>query len=650
MSSKYRTLVGLSHAVPVPALFALDEELLDELWTNHGAMREEAQEVFAGIRLTAGAFLDRDLGRLDAVAAPQWADDADARLADLLARAGLSAAHALAVRSSGGIEDGAAHSFAGIFDSVLQVEGLAALKAAVSQVWRSAFSRRAAIERLRCGLLDAPLEMTVIVQRMVAAHWAGVAFSHDPIDGRPEMLIEAVQGLGDALVSGAAASQSVRWGEAGLTGDAPLRNEQEMLVELGAVVRTVESQLGTAVDVEWAFDGEQVWVLQARPITSLHAPKEDTDQAAWTDLYLAPDEDIAAFRPLPGFANYFRSKRRPLALLADAHGVAPGTALLVRGNAGGFADGSRMQALCARFGEESVVLDFSDGLRQQVLPTGELAARLRQVLGAKASTFVIRDYVRGDWGLITQPTGDGGVLCECSTDGLLAINRGSALTHTFFIDGDARVSGSQSAAAAPFGAREREQLHRATHAAVERFGPVQLEWVASGGRLRLIDFSPIKSLHIAQGSEETGEEPGRRTISPGFAHGAVLVVPADRQLEDISIAATVSISHMPSPESLGPAIARLAERARTGGGSMIVVAPRPYAALAALIPYVSGFVFEQASMLCHLAILLRESQIPAVASRELHARGLEGASLTIEARATSAAHTAHAACGSREAA
>lgn len=234
---------------------------------------------------------------------------------------------------------------------------------------------------------------------------------------------------------------------------------------------------------------------------------------------------------------------------------------------------------------------------------------------------MIRDYVRGDWGLITQPTGDGGVLCECSTDGLLAINRGSALTHTFFIDGDARVSGSQSAAAVPFGAREREQLHRATHAAVERFGSVQLEWVASGGRLRLIDFSPIKSLHIAQGSEGAGEEPGRRTISPGFAHGAVLMVPADRQLEDISIAATVSISHMPSPESLGPAIARLAERARAGGGSMIVVAPRPYAALAALIPYVSGFVFEQASMLCHLAILLRESQIPAVASRELHARG-----------------------------
>jgi len=635
MSSKYRTLVALSHAVPVPALFALDDAQLAALWPNHGALRDEVQEVFASIRLTAGAFLDRDLERLDAVAAPQWAADADARLAAHLAAAGLSAADALAVRSSGGIEDGAAHSFAGIFESVLHVEGMAALKEALSGVWRSAFSRRAAVERLRCGLLDAPLEMTVIVQRMVAARWAGVAFSHDPIDGRPELLIEAVQGVGDALVSGAAASQSVRWSEAGLVGDAPLRDAQEMLVELAAIVRTVEGQLGTAVDVEWACDGERVWVLQGRPITSLHAAADDAAHAEWTDLYLAADEDIAAFRPLPGFANYFRSKRRPLALLAHAHGVASGTALLVRGNAGGFEDAARMRALCARFGEDNVVLDFSDGLRQQVLPTGELASRLRQVLGTKASTFVIRDYVRGDWGLITQPTEDGGVLCECSADGLLAINRGSAQTQAFFIGSDRQVSGAQSAAAAPFGAREREQLHRTTHAAVARFGPVQLEWVTGAGQLRLIDFSPIKSLHIAQG-DDGHEEDGRRTISPGFAYGAALVVPADRHLEDISIAATVSISHMPSAESLGPAIVRLAERARAGGGSMIVVAPRPYAALAALIPYVSGFVFEQASMLCHLAILLRESQVPAVASRALYARGLAGESLTIEARAARA--------------
>lgn len=635
MSSKYRTLAALSHAVPVPALFALDDDLLAALWLNHATVREQAQEVLAGIRLTAGAFLDRDLERLEAIAAPLWAHDADDRLAAHMAAAGLSAMDALAVRSSGGIEDGAAHSFAGIFESVLHVKGRAALKEAVTRVWRSAFSRRAAIERLRCGLLDAPVEMTVIVQRMVDARWAGVAFSHDPIDGRAEMLVEAVQGLGDGLVSGAMVSQSVRWGAAGLAGDAPLRDAQDMLVELAAVVRTVEGHLGTAVDVEWAFDGERVWVLQGRPITSLGEAAEDAPHAGWTDLYLACDEDIAHFRPLPGFANYFRSKRRPLALLAHAHGVASGTALLVRGNADGFEEGSRMAALCERFGEESVVLDFSDSLRQQVLPTHELAPRLRQLLGAKASTFVIRDYVRGDWGLITQPTEDGGVLCECSTDGLLAINRGSAQTHAFFIGSDHRVSGAQAAAAAPFGARERQQLHGATHAAVARFGPVQLEWVSSGGQLRLIDFSPIKSLHAVLHDDGHAEQ-GRRTISPGFAHGPVLVVPSDGQLEDISIAATVSISHMPSAESLGPAMVRLAEKARAGGNTMIVVAPRPYAALAALIPYVGGFVFEQASMLCHLAILLRESQVPAVASPTLHARGLEAESLTIEARAAPA--------------
>lgn len=641
MSSKYRTLAALSGTVPVPALFALEEAQLAGLWCNFEAVRGQVRAVLDNIRLTAGAFLDRHLDQLDAIEPLQWAADADARLAALLSAAGLSLADALAVRSSGGIEDGAAHSFAGIFESVLGVHGLPALRDAVARVWRSGLSRRAVIERLRCGLLDAPVDMTVIVQKMVAARWAGVAFSHDPITAAPGLLVEAVPGLGDALVSGAATSLSVRCAATGFMGDAPLLAQPGMLAALAAAVRLIEQQLATAVDVEWAFDGNQVWVLQARPVTSLRTvrPAAGDDAAAtaaqWLDLYLAPDEDIATLRPLPGFANYFRTKRRPLALLAHAHGVPAGTALLVRASQAGLAQPDRMDALCARFHGPEVVLDFSDHLRQQVLPLTALAPRLRQVLGAQPASFVIRDYTRGDWGLITQPMDSegGDVFCECSADGLLAINRGSADTCSFAIDVHHRASGEAAGAAMPFTASQLRQLHRVTREAVGQLGQVQLEWVLAGGRLCLIDFSPLRSLHLTPG--ELGAD-GQRTISPGFAHGRALCVADDGALEDISIAATVSISHMPSADSLGPVVARLAERARAGGGSMIVVAPRPYAALAALIPYVGGFVFEQSSLLCHLAILLRESQLPAVASRALYGQAREGQALTIEARGAEA--------------
>ena len=62
---------------------------------------------------------------------------------------------------------------------------------------------------------------------------------------------------------------------------------------------------------------------------------------------------------------------------------------------------------------------------------------------------------------------------------------------------------------------------------------------------------------------------------------------------------------------------------RAHAGPVIVVSPRPYAALAPLLPYAAGFVFEQASTLCHLAILLREHGVPAIESEALYRQALK---------------------------
>ena len=109
----------------------------------------------------------------------------------------------LAVRSSAVGEDGASASFAGQFDTVLGVRAADAEAPwdAVRRVWASAFSAHASAYRARQG--GSPPRMAVVIQEMVDARTAGVAFSADPVRGRPDVaVVSAVHGLGEGLVSG----------------------------------------------------------------------------------------------------------------------------------------------------------------------------------------------------------------------------------------------------------------------------------------------------------------------------------------------------------------------------------------------------------------------------------------------------------------
>nr|WP_269815984.1 PEP-utilizing enzyme [Pseudomonas viridiflava] len=399
-----------------------------------------------------------------------------------------------------------------------------------------------------------------------------------------------------------------------------LEPHRGVLLEVAALASAACAALGTAADIEWAADENQVWLLQARPITSVRQVRTLAPVLNATELYTAGDEALASFRPLPDFAQYFRSKRRPLALFAQANGVAAGLALLISANRQGLEAQSLSQPVLDRLTTDQVVLDFSDQVRQQILSREELPARLFELSDERVVCFVVREFLKGDTGLITQACDDGSTTCEWSSEGLLAINRGIAKTSRAQL----RPESFHEIADAP-------QLHQITHAASELLGSVQLEWVRAGQHLHLIDFSPLS---IFAQVEELSEI---RSISPGYAEGPVVVVTAGRQLEQVSISATVSINSIPSSESLGAELQALERQLRAHHGQAIIVSPRPYAALASLLPFARGFVFEQASMLCHLSILLREHGVPAVESESLYRQGLAGRRITFSQSATTSA-------------
>ncbi|MGH7419936.1 MAG: PEP/pyruvate-binding domain-containing protein, partial [Candidatus Rokuibacteriota bacterium] len=176
-----------------------------------------------------------------------------------------------AVRSSSTAEDTQAASFAGQFETVLGVEAVG-LADAVLRVWRSASSDRAEAY----GGQGVPGSMAVLIQPMIAAAAAGVAFTSDPVTGRHRTVIEAVEGLGERLVSGAATPERWEMGEDGSL-DAPsgataLTAEQAQAI--GDLARRVEEHVGSPQDIEWAIAGGSLWLLQARPITTLPSAEQ----------------------------------------------------------------------------------------------------------------------------------------------------------------------------------------------------------------------------------------------------------------------------------------------------------------------------------------------------------------------------------------
>jgi phosphohistidine swiveling domain-containing protein len=192
-------------------------------------------------------------------------------------------APAFAVRSSALSEDLAAASFAGEFESVLDVRGANNMAQAIRTVVRSQASERVAAYSGAMGLTPAPATetMAVVVQRMVPADFAGVLFTADPVSGdRARMVGNFVRGLGDKLVSGEADAEhfSLAQPYGRYTGPAVLRRFGRQLFRLG---QRLEEELGAPQDVEWAIAGGRLALLQARPITTLRAHNPVTGE--WND-------------------------------------------------------------------------------------------------------------------------------------------------------------------------------------------------------------------------------------------------------------------------------------------------------------------------------------------------------------------------------
>jgi pyruvate,water dikinase len=166
----------------------------------------------------------------------------------------------------------------------------------IRECWASFFTERALFYRRQKGSLE-DFDIAVVVQRMVSPDVAGVLFTIDPTRGRKDrMVVEAVLGLGEGVVSGQLTPDhyqlardgtvkrskvseqpyAIVRGEHGGVREEPVPAErgaaakltEEQLRRLAEVGRDLEERLGRPQDIEWAIEGDELYVLQARPVTT----------------------------------------------------------------------------------------------------------------------------------------------------------------------------------------------------------------------------------------------------------------------------------------------------------------------------------------------------------------------------------------------
>ena len=216
----------------------------------------------------------------------------------------------VAVRSSATAEDTAQFSFAGMFESFLNVASASELIDRVKECWASTFGARVLFYRLEQGM-PAEMPVAVIVQRMIDSEKSGVIFTSDPAArDSSKIIIEAAWGLGEAVVQGAVtpdrhvldknslsviASSIARkeflleWNDAShaterveLSGapraDAPVLTPDELRT-LGDLATRAEKHYGVPQDLEFAIAEGKIYLTQSRPITTLAEPARSAEIA-----------------------------------------------------------------------------------------------------------------------------------------------------------------------------------------------------------------------------------------------------------------------------------------------------------------------------------------------------------------------------------
>jgi len=302
----------LAGGFPVPSGFCVTTEAYDQALRTSGF--SSAEQWQAALH-SSGAERQRILSHCHTIIQNRDIAELTAQIVEQVRRLDLPLHGLWAVRSSATNEDGAHASFAGVYRTRLGIP-LEEMGLAVKDLWLSIWDERVLNYHATSGLSGTAPAMAVVIQPLLEALAAGVAYSIHPLTGRAtQVVINAVAGLAAALVDGRATpdqyvvemaenSQPIRIRERTITGqtqalrvtgqglrEVPLSDDavgratlsDDQLFDLARTAKQIEKIFGHPVDLEWLCDDRGLWLLQARSISGLtRSPQLTNDDCEWS--------------------------------------------------------------------------------------------------------------------------------------------------------------------------------------------------------------------------------------------------------------------------------------------------------------------------------------------------------------------------------
>jgi pyruvate,water dikinase len=257
----------------------------------------------------------------------------------------------VAVRSSATAEDLEGASFAGLQETYLNIEGTESVLNSIRRCWGSLFTARVLLYRTRKGFDHRSVKLAVLLQKMVDSVVSGILFTRDPNTGENHMIIEAGFGLGELIVGGEVtpdhyvvdgashriiakqlsdqAFQLVRAEGGGNVkvdlAEADRKRQKlsdERIHRLASLAKVIESHYRRPMDVEWCADDRSLYIVQARPITTIPVPPTPGTESSGHVARSAPAPESHSSGPEPIVRGFGASP-----------GIAGGTARLLRTSA-----------------------------------------------------------------------------------------------------------------------------------------------------------------------------------------------------------------------------------------------------------------------------------------------------------------------------
>lgn len=612
LGNKFQNLCLLSKDFHIPYAVCIGSSFLNNLFFRDPLRRERLHYLFLKLKSTSANELSKTHVEIESIARSfRFTSEDIALVAELLSPYVGKLTYPVALRSSASHEDSANSSFAGVYKSVLHISSFRGMIQAMEELIRQYFSLGAIAARLKENNCSELLELNIIVQNMVSSHLSGVCFS---LFNEHRYYVEWVYGFGETLVSGDIPANHYINADSLHHHDAFLHS---VLKDVQRATKQIRCILNCEVDVEWAHDEQNLYILQARPITVLSENFSERKPLFLYDaLYF---ENRLQQRNLifdcADVYHLYMEKRAKYYVLAKSQGLSSIPGYLITFNLSGLRENKKdFKTLYTAPDSNQIILDINSQIRQVILKKEALIEYLFSIFSGDEYTphsIILRHFMKGDYGCVSRIIGNNQILIECADAGLLALNRGLTVSEQLITDFDGHIL-----------QRSRNLLPQHCVNTIATFtrsfqnmtSSFLLEWLIKDNLAFFTDYSTEgPDFPVTTALSQKSALP----IVSGNVAGKIYKLSDIDLLTELSVSPGVSIGQISDKLYENPDLFSIIQDIQASRQDIIVYADRPYAILTFLFDYVTGFIFKEGSLLCHLSIMLRECRKPSYIYSEI---------------------------------